>query len=26
MEFSKYQQVSSSIETEILERVHGKSS
>ena len=26
MEFSKYQQVSSTIETEILERVHGKSS
>jgi elongation factor G len=26
MEFSKYQQVSSSVETEILERVHGKSS
>ena len=26
MEFSKYQQVSSSIETEILERVHGKKS
>ncbi len=26
MEFSKYQQVSSSVETEILERVHGKNS